>query len=94
MQGVVQLNLEHYRDQINEIDLELLKLINKRAQLALKISEVKQEKGLPIYIPEREQSILLHLIELNQGPLNATGINSIFTKIIEACRQLQLTQVD
>lgn len=88
------MSLEKYRNQINEIDLELLKLINKRAELAIKISEVKQIKGLPVYIPEREQSVLARLTENNPGPLSATGITNIFAKIIETCRQLEFAQID
>ena len=83
------MNIEFYRSEINKIDLQLLKLLNKRARLAQKIGAMKQAQGLPIFAPEREHHILTRLSQSNRGPLNTIGIQSIFEKIIEACRQLE-----
>lgn len=46
------------RDQIDEVDKALLKLLAKRLDLVAEVGEVKSKYGLPIYVPEREVSML------------------------------------
>ncbi|SFD06768.1 bifunctional chorismate mutase/prephenate dehydrogenase [Pragia fontium] len=46
------------RDQIDEVDKALLKLLAKRLDLVAEVGEVKSQYGLPIYVPEREISML------------------------------------
>lgn len=46
------------RDQIDDVDKALLNLLAKRLELVAKVGEVKSRFGLPIYVPEREASIL------------------------------------
>ncbi len=46
------------RDQIDDVDKALLNLLAKRTELVAKVGEVKSRFGLPIYVPEREASML------------------------------------
>ncbi|QKJ88340.1 bifunctional chorismate mutase/prephenate dehydrogenase [Paramixta manurensis] len=46
------------RDQIDEVDKALLDLLAKRLSLVAEVGEVKSRYGLPIYVPEREASML------------------------------------
>ncbi|MCE9886930.1 bifunctional chorismate mutase/prephenate dehydrogenase [Obesumbacterium proteus] len=46
------------RDQIDEVDKALLDLLARRLQLVAEVGEVKSRYGLPIYVPEREASML------------------------------------
>lgn len=46
------------RDQIDDVDKALLNLLAKRLELVAEVGEVKSRFGLPIYIPEREVSML------------------------------------
>ncbi|WP_414164556.1 bifunctional chorismate mutase/prephenate dehydrogenase [Superficieibacter sp. BNK-5] len=46
------------RDQIDEVDKALLGLLAKRLALVAEVGEVKSQFGLPIYVPERESSML------------------------------------
>jgi len=50
--------LNHLRDQIDEVDQQLLDLLQQRIQLVHKVGEVKNQHGLPIYAPEREAAML------------------------------------
>ncbi|CAK9885957.1 MAG: T-protein [Candidatus Erwinia impunctatus] len=53
---VAELNV--LRDQIDEVDKTLLDLLARRLQLVAEVGEVKSRYGLPIYVPEREASML------------------------------------
>lgn len=46
------------RDQIDSVDKALLDLLAKRLALVAEVGEVKSRYGLPIYVPEREASML------------------------------------
>ena len=50
--------LAELRAQIDLLDEELLQLLAKRLDVVHKIGEVKQQHGLPIYVPQRESEML------------------------------------
>ena len=50
--------LAELRAQIDSLDEELLQLLAKRLNVVHKIGEVKQQHGVPIYVPQRESEML------------------------------------
>ena len=46
------------RDQIDQIDQELIKLLSKRANIALEVGKIKHETGAPVFRPEREKQVI------------------------------------
>ncbi len=50
--------LESYREQIDSVDRELLRLLEQRMTISEKIAEVKREQGLPTFDRARENSKL------------------------------------
>lgn len=81
--------LAKFRDQIDDIDQQLLKLLNQRASLAQSIGHVKAKTDAPVMRPEREAQVLDKLNAANQGPLSAQHINTLFKEIMSACRSLE-----
>jgi chorismate mutase/prephenate dehydratase len=79
--------LQQLRNQIDAIDIELLKLISKRAEFAQQIGAIK--KSDVIYRPEREAQILARIQEQNPGPISAAHIKQLFTDIMSVCRALE-----
>jgi chorismate mutase/prephenate dehydratase len=79
--------LKQYRDQIDSIDSQLLRLINERAKLARAIGELKDD-GV-IYRPEREAQVLRRLQAENTGPLSEEGVSQVFRAVMSNCRALE-----
>ena len=77
------------RQEIDRIDEQLLVLLNRRTELALTIGRIKHGQNLPVYVPERERSILARLESLNTGPLPNDSIGHIFGAIITQMRELE-----
>lgn len=50
--------LQPLRQQIDEIDSQLVGLLAQRAKVTAQVGKVKQELALPVYVPEREQLLL------------------------------------
>ena len=46
------------RTKINQVDTELVKLLNDRAQLAQQIGKIKTKTGAAVYDPDRERDVL------------------------------------
>lgn len=44
------------RDEIAQIDQELLSLLQKRVAAAKEIGDIKKKNGKPIYVPEVEKA--------------------------------------
>lgn len=82
--------LQAARDEINIVDLELLDLLNRRAKIAQEVGQIKRELGLKSYLDaSREAEVLKFMRDSNQGPLSGDEINTIYTAIIDGCRELQ-----
>ena len=47
------MDIDHWRKEIDDIDAELLRLLNMRARLAMKVGALKQAQHLPFCDPDR-----------------------------------------
>ena len=83
------MDIEHWRNQIDELNQKLLELLNERAACALEIGKIKQGKGDPIYAPDRETKILNRIKELNMGPMTSEAAQRIFRQIIDETRRME-----
>ena len=50
--------LNKYRKQIDKIDNKFVKLFERRMDVAKKVGEYKKERGMEIFVPDREKEIL------------------------------------
>ena len=78
-----------YRKKIDAIDEQLLELLNQRAEIALKIGEIKRQNQDPVYVPEREKAVLEQLQMKNKGPLKNEDVKTIFEEVIRRVRMLE-----
>ncbi len=83
------MDIEHWRKEIDEIDVELLRLLNVRARLALKVGALKKAAALPITDLERERVVLQRLQELNSGPLDDRAVDKLFRRIITESKRIE-----
>ena len=83
--------LDDLRQQIDNIDDQLLKLINRRGLLAQKIGEEKARQGKKshFHVPQRERAILERLQDQSKGPFPSSSIKSIFREIFSATLALE-----
>lgn len=88
--------LKKLREQIDQIDQEIQRLLNQRADCAQKVAAVKMNEAAlsdssePIfYRPEREAQVLRRVMDRNEGPLDAKEVAHIFREIMSACLALE-----
>ena len=82
-------DLHGLRDRIDAVDRELLGLLNRRAELAQLVGEVKRKEGSVAFRPEREAQVIDTLKRLNSGPLKTDSVAPIWREIMSACRALE-----
>jgi chorismate mutase/prephenate dehydrogenase len=51
-------NLKALRDEIDDIDSQLVSLLVKRRAITTKVGELKCAEGMPIFAPEREAALI------------------------------------
>jgi chorismate mutase / prephenate dehydratase len=78
--------LSEIRDDIDSVDAELIRLLSRRADLAIEVGKTKGLDGKPFFTPERERAIFERISTLNPGPLLPKQLRSIFREIISAAR--------
>ena len=83
------MNIADWRCKIDELDRQLVRLINERAQCALQIGRLKRNSDMPIYEPDRERVIFENIRRNNQGPLTNVQLTQIFERLVDVMRQIQ-----
>lgn len=79
--------LKQFRDQIDQIDEQVLQLVNRRIELARSIGHIKSTLKQPAYYrPEREAQVLRRLQSLNSGPLEDNAVEALFREIMSITR--------
>ncbi len=86
--------LTELRDNIDKVDAEIQTLINRRADYAQQVAQVKKsatpdETNVLYYRPEREAQVLRKVMERNQGPLSNEAMAKLFREIMSACLALE-----
>ena len=82
-------SIETLRARIDEINLEILKLVSERAEVAVEIGRLKHSMDAVVYHPAREREVIERILTENPGPLSGEHLTRIFTEIISACRSLE-----
>ncbi|RLD12212.1 chorismate mutase [candidate division KSB1 bacterium] len=90
----VEQQLNELRIKIDTIDHEIVKLLNRRAELANKIGEIKRAHGIPVYVPEREEQVIANVRKSNPGPLSGEAISRIYERIIDESRRLEREEME
>jgi chorismate mutase len=82
--------LDDLRNDIDRVDEVLVRLLNERARVACEIGQIKKERGIEVYQPEREKQVLAHVRSVAaEGPLGADAIARLFERIIDEARRLE-----
>ena len=82
------MDLSQLREQIDQIDTDLVQLFTARMKLAEEVADYKKENNLPIYVPAREREILQSVAE-KAGPEMANYTRVLYSMLFELSRSYQ-----
>lgn len=83
--------LKKFRNEIDKIDESIVKLLNKRAEVVIKIKKLKEKNNVPLYDAKREEDLINNIVKYNKGPLYNDNIIQIFESIL---RNVQILEKD
>ena len=83
------MEIADWRQKIDGIDEQIVKLLCERAAAAASIGELKAQSSASIYEPEREQAVLAHVAAVNSGEIPQAELADIYERIMDVMRGLQ-----
>jgi len=81
--------LDSHRKNIDEIDLEIVDLLNRRTNEVIAIGKAKKEASAEFYVPKREQEVYKRLLERNKGPFPNSALKTVYREIMSASLSLE-----
>lgn len=81
--------LESLREEIDQIDSEIVKLLNLRVDKACSIGKIKELSGVDPYDPAREEQVFEKLSNYSHGPLREVSLRAVYREIISASIALE-----
>ena len=88
------MTIEDWRAEIDAIDQELLRLLNARAGLAVRVGESKRRAGLSICDGMREREVIERARQANAGPLDERAVVKLFRRIIYESRRVEARELE
>lgn len=86
-------DLGELRSEIDDIDRELVKLFEKRMEIALRIADYKRENNIPIFNGDREKEVIRkNLMHLKNKELKYE-VEEFFNSIFNISRALQTKNI-
>ena len=82
-------DLDKYREQIDTVDKELVRLFQKRVGIVEHIAEYKIRSGKDVFDRKREQEKLETLTKYGDTDFMKSGIKELFNQIMAICRKRQ-----
>ena len=81
--------LSDWRKEIDLLDLEVVELLNRRAECVLGLAPLKRREGRPVREPDREGAVLENIRAANGGPLPNEALEHIYRIVIQEMRAMQ-----
>jgi chorismate mutase/prephenate dehydratase len=83
------MGLDALREQLDSIDTQILSLLSARAEIVMQVADFKRHHHMPVYVPERETSIIKRLRAINPGPLPGETIERLYRAVLEEMRKFE-----
>jgi chorismate mutase/prephenate dehydratase len=77
------------RRELDRVDGEILGAMNRRAELAQQIGQLKQDDAQRVFDPDREAEVLDRAVAANRGPLGNEAIRAVFRELVSGTRAVQ-----
>src|SRR5690625_2036947 len=81
--------MQELREQLDSLNLDILNLISRRAEIVQQIGEIKSKQSTRRFDPVRERDMLNNIIEHNEGPFSNETIERIFKALFKMSLGIQ-----
>ncbi len=81
--------IDEIRQRIDQIDCQIVRLLNDRAQCSLDIRALKPQARQGLYDPKREEEIFTNVATCNDGPLYDDDLREIYEAILHVAKEMR-----
>ena len=89
----MELDINVLREEINEIDREMVDLFKKRMKVAASVAEYKKERGLPVLDAARERALLGKISDMAGEELDGYA-RTLYHTMLDVSRAYQYTKLN
>ena len=87
------MDISDWRRKIDALDLQIVELLNQRAEAARAIGKLREATDMPVYEPNREDVIFENVRSHNRGPLPDSELVFIYQRVVAVMRCLQRNEL-
>ena len=73
------------REQIDQLDDQMLALLDRRAEIVKRVGEIKRSRRETFHVPNRERAVLARLTAAANGAFPRDAVRPVFREIMSAC---------
>ena len=85
------MNIDNYREQITNIDTQIIALLARRLDTAREICDMKRKTRSPITDKEQEKKVIERWVgELEESGVSANAIEQLVESIISMSKEVQI----
>lgn len=88
-----EIDLNEIRKEINNIDEEIVRLIERRFNCAMKVGQYKKKNDLPIYDENRESKVIEKCVKLLSNEHYTEYLEKLYTDIMGISKEIQENEV-
>ena len=81
--------IQKLREQIDEIDEEIIQFLKKRMGISKEVGKLKEELHIPVEDKKREKEIIDRLTKIAGRNLSEEQLIRIFTAVFKSSKQFQ-----
>lgn len=74
--------MDELEQRLEKIDLKVLNLLNERTRLNIRLRELQEAVGKPLFSPGEEERVIKRILGYNSGPLHDEFIEQIFRELL------------
>lgn len=82
------MNLKNLRKQIDRLDEDIVRYLNRRLEVTLRIRNLKKSLGKELYSPEREYEVFNKLKKIKRGLLSDFALEAIYREVMSSALAL------
>lgn len=75
------------RARLTDNDVKIVEAFNVRLELVAQLKQVKEERGIGLLDPAREEWLLQHLARENRGPLSPQGLSELYAGLLDLTKR-------
>ena len=81
---MTEASLDQLRKELERINYAILGLLSERGEVVTAVQRIKEGRGMPTFIPDRERQMLCELVARNPGPFPDDTIRHLFKEVFRA----------